>query len=248
MTSDKIYKLPVARQLSLFEADEKEEGIKATRPSINERTYRIVGDEVLNGKFDPETWAKALASGSRTREAALSVYAQLRSEELSEENALLSAKQSALEERKRLAALGTYERRRPLSRRDFSIVRDFYFWQILLSISGIGLYLTLLAMQDGRVWWPGWLPILTLSFFLQLSPAVFYGIGRMLLGPIKYHRALGFTSLVIIGLGSLGGTATFRGERLPNWLRVKTISANTIAQSPSQGAGTILPSTNEQEF
>lgn len=246
MSSAKIYKLPVEHQLPLFEVDDEK---KPTRLPIGEQTYRVVGDEVLNEALDPETWAKALASGSRTREAALSVYAQLRSEELAEDNALAAAKRTALEERKRIAALSCKESRRITGRRDFSIGRDFFFWQSLLSISGIGLYLSLLGMQDGDVWWPGWLPILVMSFCLQLSPMVLYGVGRLLLGPVKYHRALGATAVIVVGLGALCATATFKGGRLPSWLRVETIAVNATNSATPKATASAAPLEGvEQEF
>ncbi len=89
-------------QLTLFALDDcgnGEEGV------ILEQTYRLVGDEVLTEKLDPECWAKALAAGGRTKDSALSIYAQIRAEELAEEATLKQSKASALEQRRLAAGL-----------------------------------------------------------------------------------------------------------------------------------------------
>ena len=59
---------------------------------------------------------------------------------------------------------------------------DFLFWQILLSVSGVGIFLILLAMGTDARWWPGLLPLVVVSACMQLFPIIFYVIGQAALG------------------------------------------------------------------
>lgn len=214
MGAHKVTNLSEGGQLSLFSVEEiEDEAVKL----VPEQAFRVIGDEVLSEKLDPECWAKALVGGGRTKAAALSMYAKLRSEELSEGTDWKLAKARALEHRKITAAQAIARSNpRAMWGRRFSLLWDFLFWQALLSVSGVGLYLGVLAMSGRSHWWPGWIMVLAVSACLQISPLIFYGLGRMLFGKLRYHYALGLTAGLTILLGALFSVQSLRGKRLPN--------------------------------
>lgn len=214
MGAPKISNSSEQGQLSLFTVDEVEEGAVKLIP---EQAFRVVGDEVLSEKLDPECWAKALAGGGRTKAAALSMYAKLRAEELAEGKDWKSAKARALEERKISAAQAIVETNpRAIWNHRFSLLWDFLFWQVLLSVSGVGIYLGILAMGSSSHWWPGWVMVLAVSACLQLSPLILYSIGNLLLTKVHYHHALGLTAVLVILLGSVFSVQSLRGKSLPS--------------------------------
>lgn len=214
MGAHKVTHLSEQGQLSLFTVDDVEEGAVKLIP---EQTFRVVGDEVLSERLDPECWAKALAGGGRTKAAALSMYAKLRAEELAEGKDWKNAKAKALEERKITAAQAIAEANpRALWNHRFSLLWDFLFWQILLSVSGVGIYLGILAMGSNTHWWPGWVMVLAVSTCLQLSPLILHGLGRIVFAKVRYHHALGLTAVLVILLGVLFSVQSLRGKRLPS--------------------------------
>lgn len=220
-------------QLTLFTL---EEGKSEGKEVLLERSYRVVGDEVLNQKLDPECWAKALAAGGKTKDAALSMYAQIRAEELVEKTNHKESKASALEKRKLASAVpDSHYQTRIIWRKNFSLMWDFLFWQILLSVSGVGLFLVLLAMGTDSKWWPGLLPLVIVSAFLQLSPVIFYGLGKLLIGRVSYTQALGVTAIMLISLGSYMGVQTMTDKRSPRWVQLalnQAIEIEEVKESP----------------
>ncbi len=228
-------------QLALFAFDESGQQKEEV---ISEETYRLVGDEVLQEKLDPECWAKALASGGRTKDEALSNYAQIRSEELADTLTKKDAKAQALEAR-RLAA-GLSESSAPTRivwRKRFSLMWDFLFWQILLSVSGVGLFLVLLAMGTDSRWWPGLLPLVVVSACLQLFPVVFLSLGKLLVGKVTYTQALGATAILLISAGSFLGVQAMTGKRTPSWVQT-ALSKVVGPQLAQEGVFAI----SEEEF
>lgn len=198
----------------------EEEGGKIVRKPILQNTYRKVGDEVLTEQLDPECWAKALATGVKTKDEALSMYAKMRAEDLAGEVSLKESKALALEERRLVAGApdSDFETKIVWKKR-FSLMWDFLFWQILLSVSGVGLFLALLAMGQDSRWWPGLLPLVVISACLQLSPVICYGFGKFLLGRMSYTRALGVTAVILVSLSALIGVQTMMGKSSPRWLQ-----------------------------
>lgn len=203
---------------------------------IREQTYRLVGDEVLTEKLDPECWAKALAAGGVTKDSALSIYAQIRSEELTGKTTLKETKATALEVRRLAAGLSEVNPQTQIVwKKKFSLMWDFLFWQVLLSISGVGLFLALLAMGTDSRWWPGLMPLVVVSAFLQLLPVLFFGAGKVLVGRISYIQALGATAVVLITLGGYMGIQTMTEKRSPRWLQLalnKAVEHEETVESP----------------
>lgn len=60
----------------------------------------LVGNEILEGRLQPAVWAMALANSNGTRDEAVTHYARLRLQSLSEESRLRKKKQDALESRR----------------------------------------------------------------------------------------------------------------------------------------------------
>ena len=207
---------------------------------VSSNAYRVVGDEVLAEKLDPRCWARALATGAKTKDEALSVYAKMRSEELAGKVTEEETKAKALEARK-LAAGATESdfETRIVWRRRYSILWDFVFWQVLLSVSGVGLFLVILAMGTDSRWWPGLLPLVVVSACLQLSPMIFYGMGRLLFGKVRYTQALAATAVAMIGLGGVMGIQTLMEKRSPRWVQYmvdRTIEKHAEPESAELGS------------
>lgn len=210
---------PNEKQATLFALEEK--GGKIIKKAVPQNAYRLVGDEVLGEKLDPECWAKALATGVKTRDEALGIYAKLRADDLAEKVTVKETKAMALEERRLVAGASDSESHsRAGWQRGFSLVWDFLFWQVLLSVSGVGLFLTLLAMGSDSRWWPGLLPLVVVSAGLQLLPIFCYGAGKWLFGRMSYTKALGVTAVALISVGALIGIQTLIGKKSPRWLEV----------------------------
>ncbi|OYV07096.1 MAG: hypothetical protein CFE26_02795 [Verrucomicrobiales bacterium VVV1] len=70
--------------------------IKVLDPSLS----NLVGNEILEGRLQPAVWAMALASSNGTRDEAVTHYARLRLQSLSEDSQLRKQKQDALEFRR----------------------------------------------------------------------------------------------------------------------------------------------------
>ena len=202
----------------LYALEEKDGEV--VKKKIPQKTFQLVGDEVLSEKLDPECWAKALATGVKTRDEALSVYAKLRAEALTEKVTIKESKAIALEERRLVAgAPESHSQSRVVWRRGFSLIWDFLFWQVLLSVSGVGLFLVLLAMGQESSWWPGILPLVVISACLQLLPVVFYGLGKLILEKITYPQALGTAAVLLVSLSAVIGIQTMTGKKSPRWLQ-----------------------------
>ncbi|WP_411847699.1 hypothetical protein AAFN60_10875 [Roseibacillus persicicus] len=226
-------------QLTLFTLDDPKDAEEA----IPEGAYRVVGDEVLAQRLDPECWAKALAGGGRTKDSALSLYAKLRAEALAENLNWKESKARALELRKLTAgAPESHFQTRIVWRKRFSLMWDFLFWQILLSVSGVGLFLALLAMGPDSRWWPGLLPLVVVSAFLQLSPVLFFALGKLIVGRVSYSQALGLTAICLISLGGYFGVQTMMGKQAPSWL-VATID-KSVEMEPEEAS----PEPYDEEF
>ncbi len=60
----------------------------------------LVGNEILDGRLQPAVWAMALANSNGTRDEAVTHYARLRLQSLSEDSQLRKQKQDALESRR----------------------------------------------------------------------------------------------------------------------------------------------------
>lgn len=193
---------------------------KIIKRPVSQNAYRVVGDELLNETLDPECWAKALASGAKTKDEALSVYAKLRAEDLAGKVTLEESKAKALEVRRLVAGApeSDYQTKIVWKKR-FSLMWDFLFWQILLSVSGVGLFLVVLAMGTDSRWWPGLLPLVIVSVCLQFSPLVFFGLGKLIVGDMRYTQALAATAVLLIGVGGLVGVQTLMGKQNPRWLQ-----------------------------
>ena len=229
-------------KLALYAVEEKDgKIIKEVIPQQD--TYRLVGDEVLTENLDPECWAKALAAGVKTKDEALSVYAKLRAEELAESVDVKENKAKALEVRRLTAGApeSSYQTKIIYKRR-FSLMWDFLFWQILLSVSGVGLFLGLLAMGQDSRWWPGLLPLVVVSACLQLLPVIFYGLGRWLMGRVSYIQALGFAAVMLISFGGLIGIQTLMEKKSPRWLQATLDRAVETETAPG------IPATTSEEF
>ncbi|MGJ8723327.1 MAG: hypothetical protein ACSHYB_02125 [Roseibacillus sp.] len=189
------------------------------RPTSSD-AYQVVGDEVLTEKLDPRCWAQALAEGAKTKDEALSIYAKIRAEELAGKVTVEETKAKALEERKLAAGLPeSHYQTRIVWRKRYSLVWDFLFWQILLSVSGVGLFLVILAMGTDSRWWPGLLPLVVVSACLQLSPMAFYGLGKLLVGKVRYTQALAATAVALIALGGVMGVQNLMGKKSPRWIQ-----------------------------
>lgn len=214
----------------------EEEGGEIVKKEVPQLTFELVGNEVLNEKLDPRCWAKALATGVKTKDEALSVYAKLRAEDLTGILTVKESKAKALEQRRLVAGNSETATRSGVTwRRDFSVVWDFLFWQILLSVSGVGLFLVLLAMGPGSRWWPGLLPLVAISAALQLAPFFFYTFGKMILGRVSYVQALGATAVVLVSFSAVVGIRTMTGKKLPSWVQVvlqSQIERGAIAENP----------------
>lgn len=206
---------------------------KIVKKPVSQSAYRVVGDEVLAENLDPECWAKALASGAKTKDEALSVYAKIRAEDLAGKVTLEESKAKALEERKLVAgAPESQYQTRIVWRKDFSLMWDFLFWQILLSVSGIGLFLVVLGMGTDSKWWPGLLPLVVVSACLQLSPVIFYGLGKLVVGKVNYTQALAATAVALIALGGLMGVQALMGKSNPRWLQFAIEKAIEEEENP----------------
>lgn len=228
-----------AGKLALYTVEEKDGEV--VKEAIPQNTYRVVGDEVLTENLDAECWAKALATGAKTKDEALSIYAKLRAEELAGQVTIKETKALALEERRLSAGApeSAYQTRIVWKRR-YSLMWDFLFWQILLSVSGVGLFLGLLAMGQDSRWWPGLLPLVIISACLQLSPVMFYGLGKLFVGRVSYTQALGMTAVLLISLGGLIGIQTLMEKKSPRWLQaslnraVETEAAPGVSEPASE--------------
>ena len=75
------------------------------RTSLEEISARV-GEEVINGRFEPGTWARALASVKGNREDAVAVYAKRRILDLTKERTTAAAKHESLEKRRLRACYG----------------------------------------------------------------------------------------------------------------------------------------------
>lgn len=202
---------------------------KIVKRPVSKSAYRVVGDELLNETLDPECWAKALASGAKTKDEALSVYAKLRSEDLAGRVTLEESKAKALEVRRLVAGAPESDYQTKIVwRKRFSLMWDFLFWQILLSVSGVGLFLVILAMGSDSRWWPGLLPLVVVSVCLQFSPLFFLGLGKLLVGQMRYTQALAATAVVLIAVGGLVGIQTLMDKRNPRW--VQSVIDRTIGE------------------
>ena len=191
------------------------------KKAISPGAYRLVGDEVLGEQLDPKCWAEALATGAKTKDEALSVYAKIRAEELAKTVTLKETKAKALEER-RLSA-GAPESQvatRIVWKRGYSLLWDFLFWQVLLSVSGVGLFLVILAMGSDSKWWPGLLPLVVVSTCLQVAPIILYGLGNLFLGKVRYIQALAAAAVGMIALGGVVAVQTLMEKRSPRWVQL----------------------------
>jgi hypothetical protein len=56
--------------------------LTASEPSIDTDVARLVGQEILENRLDPATWATALSSSGGKRQEALSLYARLRMQQV----------------------------------------------------------------------------------------------------------------------------------------------------------------------
>ena len=236
MGAQQINQISDDSQLSLFPLENC--GAEEKIPRLD-RSFEVIGGELLTENLDPECWARALVETGGTEAEALSRYAQLRAESLSETVEWKQEKAKALEDRKIAAAQESTKRsiRRVFSK-DTSLVWDFLFWQALLSLSGVGLYLTILAMGGQPSWWPGWIAVITVSACLQASPILLYGFGRFLFGSFRYQQALGLTAILVIGMGSLFAMGMFQGKKLPK--------VSLLERQPAAVQGS--PATGYEEF
>ena len=227
-------------RLKLYTVDEKDG--EEIREPISQGAYRVVGDEVLQENLDPECWAKALAAGAKTRDEALGVYAKIRAENLAEQVSEKEYKAKALEVRRLSAGISEAPQTRIVWKRSFSLMWDFLFWQILLSVSGVGLFLVLLAVGPGSSWWPGLLPVVVVSACLQLFPIGSYLMGKLLVGRVRYSQALGFSAICLIGLGSLMSVQAIMGKKPPHWL------TSVIERAAKPEASVSFETLSDEEF
>ncbi len=92
--------LPIDRRFS------KQSELQAgSGESIDQEIARQVGDEILHMRFEPSTWARAVATSGPRREDAVGTYARLRIERLSSDRWHQRDKRQSLEIRRRASCV-----------------------------------------------------------------------------------------------------------------------------------------------
>lgn len=82
------------------------ENISVCEPAIDHQVAELVGQEILENRLDPGTWATALSASGGRRQDALAAYARIRIQRLSTHQRLRYAKVESFESRRMTKCFG----------------------------------------------------------------------------------------------------------------------------------------------
>lgn len=180
---------------------------------VPEDVYRRVGQEVLSSSLEPGCWARALSASDGRHDDAVSQYARLRAEELTEQLGVETRKQQRLECRVASAYRDSKELppMDPLGVRKgigFGAVMDAIFWHCVAIVGAVS---CLMAVQ---ILWPDLRVHLTVErmvliiFAFQLFPILgWVAAGRNGFYPaMSYPQTAHMSACVVVVCSlSLGG-------------------------------------------
>ncbi|MEM9080535.1 MAG: hypothetical protein AAGC74_07590 [Verrucomicrobiota bacterium] len=169
-----------------------------------QRVYRVIGEP---GK----------RRGRDVSRDALNRYARLYERGFLSQGEWKAMKESALERRKVATVSSRRRVRRGFSRRLSTLV-DCFFWQFMLSLGGVGMFLLVFPRLKWSAGSPDWGTLVGVALGLQLIPAFLFLVSRMI--PIReiYRRSLVYVALLFVGASAFVSTQVYQGNDAPSWL------------------------------
>ena len=152
-------------------------------------TYKEIGEELLEGRLDPECWAAAVQFSGNDEDRAKKVYLKWRKEKIEHSRHNNDEKEEALELR-RLQSFVPMTDQQGFTNAATEF-KEATFWVALIAIASIGGFLTIARFFEMNVY-----VFLSISFVLTLL--IIQGIRSHCQHRLKERRSLGYTEITTI--------------------------------------------------